>query len=331
MPISISQVISVVLALAVVYYVLGLIVSAITKYILEVLNTRGKSLEGFLKENGLGIATQGKSALLDQLKKMPQLDTLKPVRYTKSFGFFPSGFFTGKTEIIDYVERIPPKNLVDALFDLPGATGSAKKKAIAIIDQLPNQIPGPNGSVNFEAKKQLMAFVGGKFKDLDELRTKMETWFSGLMDQAAQEFKAKARFWVVLISFIVTLILGVDSIDLAQKYWNNATIAATADAQARLILGSTDEDNQKNADIEKLTAQLEEMQAIDFEWYQVPKGKPWYWLFGDMWKKLPGLLITAFAVSQGSSFWYDIIRRIKGEQAPASSTSTADASGAKAA
>ena len=50
---------------------------------------------------------------------MPPLSALKPVQYAKRAGL-SLGFFTGKTEIIDYVERIPPKNLEDALFDLPG-------------------------------------------------------------------------------------------------------------------------------------------------------------------------------------------------------------------
>lgn len=327
MPISISQVISVVLALAVVYYVLGLIVSAITKYIMEVFNTRGRSLEDFLKNNLLGVAEAGKEDLLENLKKMPQINTLKPVRYAKNLGFFPTGFFTGKTELINYVERIPPKNLVDALFDLPVTAGSARKKAKAIINQLPDKLPSLDGEgIEFEAKKQLQQFVDGKFTDLEELHTKMETWFTGLMDQAAQQFKAQARFWVVTISFLVTILLGVDSIELAKKYWNNATIAATADAQASLILGSSDEENQKNADIEKLTAQLEEMKAIDFEWYQKPADAPENWLLLEFWRKLPGMLITALAVSQGSSFWYDIIRRVKGEQT--SSTSTAATSAA---
>jgi hypothetical protein len=310
MPISLSQVLSVILALAVVYYVLGLIVSALTKVILEALNTRGKSLEAFLNKNLLGLAESGQQSLLEKLKQMPQLDSLKPVRYAKKYGL-PVGFFNGKTEIIDYVENIPPRNLVDALFDLAGTFNTAQEKANAILNQLPDKLPGSKGPVDFVAKQKLQEFVGGRFNDIEQLHSKMETWFSGLMDQASQVFKAQARVWVVLLSVLVTFLLGVDSIDLAQKYWQNAAISATANAQASLIVGSAADENQKNADTQKLISQLEEMKAIDYNWYKKPSDAPGNWLF----LKILGILITTFAVSQGSSFWYDLIKRLKGDQA----------------
>lgn len=91
MPIALSQVVSVALALVVVYYVLGLIVSAITKYALEVLETRGRSLENFLKDHLIGAIGEGKALSIEKLKSMPQLDTLKPVRYVKKeLGFSPA-------------------------------------------------------------------------------------------------------------------------------------------------------------------------------------------------------------------------------------------------
>lgn len=310
MPISLSQVLSVILALAVVYYVLGLIVSALTKTALEAFNTRGKSLEAFLKKNLLGLAEAGQQGLLENLKQMPQLDSLKPVRYVKKFGL-PVGFFSGKTEIIDYVERIPPKNLVDALFDLAATATSAQEKAKAVLNLLPNELPDLKGhTVKFEAKQKLNDYVDGKFEDIDKFRSKLENWFGGLMDQASQEFKAQARIWVIALSLLVTLLLGVDSIDLAQRYWKNAAISAIADAQASLIVGSTNDQNQKNADTQQLISQLEEMQAINYNWYQKPSNAPANWLL----LKILGLLITAFAVSQGSSFWYDLIKRLKGDQ-----------------
>ncbi len=313
MPVSLSQVLSVVLALAVVYYVLGLIVSAVTRYVLEIMNTRGKSLEGFLKGHLIGVVAQGKSLTMEKLKSMPQINSLKPVRYVKKLGIVPVGWFSGKTEIIDYVEKIPPKNLVDALFDLEGTNKKNNEKVREVINNLPDLLsPGIDSTIKQELKK--LADAG--FDDVEALRKKMETWVGGLMDQAAQEFKAHARRYVILISFLVSFILGVDSIALANLYWNNATLAATADAQATLLLASTDAENQKNADIQKLVAQLEEMKATDQFWYQKPKdakeGLGWLWdaIRGKFW----GMVITALAVSQGSSFWYDLMKQIKGEQ-----------------
>ena len=312
MPISLSQVLSVILALAVVYYVLGLVVSTITKYALEIMNTKGKCLEEFLKKNLVEGVDKAKEGFFEKFKQTPQLNSLKPVRYVKKFGI-PVGFFSGKTEIVNYVERIPSKNLVDAFFDLSGTCKKGNDKVQEVIGHLPDKLPGLDGNpVDFTIKTELKKLADNGFDDLDALRSKMETWFSGLMDQAAMEFKAQARRIVILLSLVVAFIFGVDSIELANLYWNNAALSATADAQANLIIGSTNDENQKNADIQKLTAQLEEMKAINFKWYEAPTDPPANWLF----LKILGILITAFAVSQGTSFWYDLIKQIKGEQAP---------------
>ncbi len=319
MPVSLSQVLSVVLALAVTYYILGLVVSTVTKFITEALDTRGRSLEAFLRKNLLGETEKGKSLLLDQLKRMPQLDSLKPVRYAGyGLGFFG---WKGGTRISDYVERIPPKNLVDALFDLGGTLNKGNKKVQEVIGCLPDQLPGPNGPIEFAAKTELKKLADAGFEDVEALRSKMETWFTGLLDQAAQEFKAQARRVVILLSVLVTLVLGVDSIELAQKYWKNATISTTANAQASLILASPQDENQRKADIQRLAADLDQMNAINYTWYQPPKDAPGNWLF----LKVAGLLITAFAVSQGASFWYDLMKRIKGEEATEESAASAAA------
>lgn len=322
MPVSLSQVLSVVLALAVTYYILGLVVSTITKFITEALDTRGRSLEAFLRKNLLGEVEEGKILLLDKLKRMPQLNSLKPVRYAGyGLGFFG---WKGGTRISDYVERIPPKNLVDALFDLDGTLKKGNEKVQEVIGRLPDKLPGPNGPIEFAARTELKKLADAGFDDVEALRSKMETWFTGLMDQAAEEFKAQARRVVILLSLLVTLALGVDSIELAQKYWKNATISTTANAQASLILASPEDENQKKADIQKLVADLVEMNAINYTWYQKPSGAPGNWLF----LKIAGLLITAFAVSQGASFWYDLMKRIKGEQATDERDESADAAAA---
>ncbi len=316
MSIALSQVLDVALALAVIYYVMGLVVSAVTKLILEAFETRGKVFQEFLKRNLLGALDNGKSELLERLKNTPQVNTLKPVRYSPPL----IGFLTGRTKVSDVIERIPPKSLVDALFDLAGTFESGNAKVKAVLALLPDQLPGPGEPVDFAAKKELVKLADQGFENLEEMRTKMETWFAGLMDQSATVFKAQARRVVIALSLALTLLLGVDSIELAQKYWKNAAIAATANAQAALILQSTDQENIDAAKVDELAAQLEEMQAIDYTWYARPEDAKDDWLV----MKILGLLITTLAVSQGSSFWYDLIKRIKGDQTAAAATTSTD-------
>lgn len=314
MPISISQIVGVVLALAVVYYILCLVVSGITKWVLEAMETRGKIFEEFLKNNLLEAAEVAKKGTLEKIKNMPQVNSLRPVRY--KYGGL--GILTGATKLSGYVERISSKTLVDALFDLEGTAATQKEKIKKVIEMLPKAFTSLDGkSVPFETRANLLKMVDDDFYSFDQWREKLETWFGNVMDQSAQQFKAKARQYVVLFSLFVAIGLGVDTIDIAQRVWHDASYAKQFDNQAALILNSTDEAN-KQEKLDKLYSRLDDLQVINIPfWVQpatgaqtAPAGSYDNWLL----MRILGLILTGLAVSQGSSFWYDIIRQVKGEQ-----------------
>jgi hypothetical protein len=329
MPISISQIVGVVLALAVVYYILGLVVSGVTKWLLEVMETRGKIFEDFLKKNLLEAAEDAKKGTLEKIKKMPQVNALRPVRY--KYGGL--GIFVGKTELSNYVERISPRSLVDALFDLEGTAATQKEKVKKVIEMLPKEFTGLDGNpIPFETRANLLKMADDGFYTFDQWREKLETWFGNVMDQSAQQFKAAARKYVVLFSLVAAFVLGVDTLDIAQRVWQDASYAKQFDTQATLILNSGPEVN-KQEELDKLYGRLDALQVINIPfWVQpgpdnvadlyvnqaTPSSAPYgNWLF----MRILGLLITGLAVSQGSSFWYDIIRQIKGEQKTAGAAS----------
>lgn len=339
MTVSLSQIFSVALVLAVVYYILGLLVSALVKLILDGFETKGKIFEGFLKRNLEDAVSATKRLTVDELKNMPQINSLRPVRYKNIFGLF-----TGQLKLSDYVERIPPKNLVDALFDFEGTARNAKDKVDSIIALLPDEITNLNQEkVKFTPKEKLGAIAGEAYQDVEKLRAKLETWAEGLMEQAAQEFKAQARRIVLLISFLVAVVLGVDTLDIAQRAWYDAQLTQAADAYAEVILQSSDDENTKNAKIDALYGTLDEMKVVNFQWFLRPAanetrneptlGSPYtQWTLTlpySLWLllKIAGLAITGLAVSQGSSFWYDIIRQIKGEQKSTSAKASAEEGG----
>jgi hypothetical protein len=102
---SISQALEVVIGLIFIYYVLGSIVSLVTQWINEFLETRGKALERYL------VKIVGDKNIED-LVKLPQLQALRPIRY-KNF----LSVFTSVTEP-KKIEKIPVSILVDSYFDL---------------------------------------------------------------------------------------------------------------------------------------------------------------------------------------------------------------------
>jgi len=290
---SFPQVFEVVLGLILIYYILGAVVSTITKIITETFETRGAALQMYL----LQIA--GDKTV--DLTNLPQIKALRPIRYANWWNVFGAG-----TEE-KLVERIPCSTLVDAFFDVTGLSckpSFSPDELTAVLNQLPES----------QGKHALMQWVQQGVTDLTELRGRTTDYFNGILNQAALTFKARARSFVIILSILITVLLGTDSIQLARDLWTDSALRAVATAQAQAVAarqGTTVDLNQLIQLVNGLGAF-----SLRFGWWQAQKGPdtsgPWSWVtFGLL--KLAGLAITAMAVSQGSSFWYDILKRLTGQ------------------
>src|SRR5258706_3110277 len=98
---SIPQVLEVAIGLILVYYLLGSIVSLVTQWINESLESRGVALERYL------IKIVGDKNLGDLLN-LPQMKSLRPIRYKNFLSVFGSATEPQK------IERIPESTLMDA-------------------------------------------------------------------------------------------------------------------------------------------------------------------------------------------------------------------------
>jgi hypothetical protein len=299
---SFPQVLEVVIGLVVVYYVLGMVVSTITQLITESLETRGAALERYLKK------IAGEKVV--DLTNLPQIRALQPVRYENWWSVFASNTEAKK------VEKIPAAVLVDAFFDMTGLTAIQDVSAAeltGIISKLPDS----------EGKQAMLSWIQQGVTNMNDLRHRTNAYFSGLMDQAAATFKANARSFVIVFSIVVTLLFGTDSIQLANELWKNSQLRAITAAQASAVV-------QQEGNTADLTSMINQLGALSirFGWWQT-QALPQEATPLDMAKflvlKFIGLAITVAAVSQGSSFWYDILKKLTGS----SSTKTgSDGSGA---
>lgn len=281
---SFSQALEVVIGLIFVYYVLGSIVSLVTQWINEAFDTRGSSLEKHLKR------IVGEKQVGDFVK-MPQLQALRPIRYKNMFSVFTSATEPKK------VEKIPAATLVESYFDFVGLTANTEVNA----DGLKNII---NALPETETKQAVLKWIDSGVTNVEELRKRTTSYFNGVMEQAAATFRSNARSFVIVLSILLTLLLGTDSIELAKTLWTNASVRALAVAQAQAAVQQ--EGNEAN--IDDLIQQLSELNIVHIGWWQMdtPEGNlPIYLLL-----KVLGLGLTAAAVSQGSSFWYDLLKKV---------------------
>lgn len=299
---SIPQILEVAIGLIVVYYLLGSVVSLVTQWINESLESRGKALEQYL------IKIVGDKKIEDLLKT-PQLQALRPIRYKNFLSVFGSATEPKK------LEKIPVATLVDAFFDLSGLTAKKEMDLLQLaelIDKLPDS----------EGKHAFISWINQGVTNLADLRTRTTAYFNGMMEQAAETFRARARSFVIILSIGVTLVFGTDSIQLAKTLWNNAELRAIAAAKADMVVAQ----EGANANLDDLIKELGDL-SIKIGWWQTERptagATAGDWLLFVVLKTL-GLGLTAAAVSQGSSFWYDLLKKLT---SPATSTSSSKSSG----
>ncbi len=206
------------------------------------------------------------------------------------------------------------------------------------------------GIINPGLKSTMNALMLGsenwKAEDADSLqpiRTNIETWFTDAMDRITGWYKRKTQFSTFLIGLFCALLLNIDSIQMANHFWQEPALRETINANADLLI------SQYSA--ESGTSQPDALSAIQFLQDQYPS-LPIGWNFspvqapdiqdcsfspdngevfglaldnrclrpsdtlddtnGWSWSliKVFGLILTGLASSQGSSFWFDILSRI---------------------
>ena len=306
---SIPQVLEVAIGLIFVYYILGSIVSMITKSINEALETRAVALERYLKKI-VGEANLG------DLINLPQMKALRPIRYKGQLSIFGSVTEPKK------IEKIPVAALVDAYFDIAGLTGN-KDLNLLQLAELVDKLPDSDG------KQAFINWINQGVTSIEDLRRRTTAYFTGMMDQAAATFKANARSFVIIFSMGITLLFGTDSIQLAKALWTNAELRALAVAKAELVV----QEEGAEASLDDLIKELGDL-TIKIGWWQNEQpaagATPMDWVWFVVLKAL-GLGLTAAAVSQGSSFWYDLLKKltspVKGGGGSGSSAESAEPKG----
>jgi hypothetical protein len=300
---SFPQIFEVAIGLILIYYIMGAIVSTITQIVTESLETRGVALEKYLMK------IAGDKTV--DLTNLPQIKALRPIRYANWWNVLGAGTEEKK------VEKIPADTLVNAFFDITGLTAQQSMSAedlTGLISHLPDS----------EGKQALLHWIQQGVTNISDLRTRTNDYITGILNQASFTFKARARSFVIIFSLLITLLFGTDSIQLAKDLWSDAGLRAVASEQATIIAAQPGQTTD-------MTALFNQLGSLSFRvgWWEgqsLPSSKDFVDWLNFILLKLLGLGITAVAVSQGSSFWYDLLKKATGTSSSMPSAASNDAS-----
>lgn len=178
---------------------------------------------------------------------------------------------------------------------------------------------------------------------LARLQANIETWFNDTMDRLSGWYKRKAQWAAFAIGLSAALLLNVDTIQLATQLWKEPALREAISANTELIIQQYSETAgpegsdplsalQRAQDqylglpvgwdfnvvqlmpTESCAFDPDSGQVFGFQWQGVcrrPFGASettngWLWLI----KKVAGILMTAAASAQGSSFWFDVLMKV---------------------
>jgi len=152
-------------------------------------------------------------------------------------------------------------------------------------------------------------------KKINAIEKKIGAWFNSVMDRASEWYKRNIQLLAIIVGIGLAGAFNVDSIALVKSLWQETALreAVTGAAVAYVNKATADTSNQGTISYTEITDQINQL-SIPIGWDaaqikaagELPDNGFYWWLVF----KVLGILLTGLAVSQGSSFWYDVLKRV---------------------
>jgi len=143
---------------------------------------------------------------------------------------------------------------------------------------------------------------------------RLETWFNQSMDRVSGWYKRKAKFIAIIVGFVMAIVLNADTVHVAETLWTDSTLRASLAATATAYVETAPADGETGKEVGEMLSTLSES--------DLPIG----WRFGEQAEgtfpsnilqpdqslaiAVIGWIITGFALSLGSSFWFDMLNKV---------------------
>lgn len=313
-----SEILDVAIGLMMMFLMLSLVVSSIKEALETVLHQRSKGLERGIREM---FGDRGKrTELVGEFYNHPLINSLfsgkyKPGKASNLPSYIPSKMFA--LAVIDLIasKSVPPVQ--------PGHPPLSEQSILESFERSLVNFPG--GSQMRGALEPLLLASGGR---LNELRVQLENWFDSSMDRVAGWYKRQTQIIIAATGLSLACLMNIDSLAIVRYLNTNQTARSVLMArveqyrQARENANATSASTggPKTSDLTDPLGWLERQGGLPLGWAVRPAPDQTQEDFNRDWRRVPrtpggwllkmcGILFTAFAVSLGAPFWFDILNR----------------------
>jgi hypothetical protein len=264
-----STILDVAIGIIFIYLLVSLVISAINELIAAKLKSRATNL------------SQGIQALLQdpsqagwvaKLYQHPLIQSLSPPNSKPSY--------------------IPSRTFALALLDLVAPANTDGNRTLADLKAGMANLPAP-------LQKTLTNLLDEAQHDVERLKTQIEIWFNNGMDRASGWYKRKTQWIQFFIGLSLVIALNIDSVHIGRSLFAvNSPMRASLVESAKSFVAQPGGPNKSMKDaIDAISSA-----SLPIGWSEVPKPEQWPTV-------IVGWLITAFAVSLGAPFWFDLLNK----------------------
>jgi hypothetical protein len=150
--------------------------------------------------------------------------------------------------------------------------------------------------------------VNSMAQEVSQFEQEVETWFDRSMERAQGVYRRNSKLIAIIIALIIAIVANADTFYMVDRFSKEGAIQA---AVVQAVGGLSEEQLQQPDTINQISANITLPIGWDAEILASQKNatfsflKPLpFWL-----QRIPGWIVTGIAISMGSSFWYQLLRK----------------------
>ena len=264
-----STILDVAIGIVFIYLLVSLVISAINELIAALLKSRAKNLS-----KGIQVLVQDPSqnGWTARLYEHPLIASLSAPNSKPSY--------------------IPSRTFALALLDLIAPATTDGTRTVADLKTGLAKLPGP-------LQRTLTTLLEEAQHDAERLKKQIEIWFNNGMDRASGWYKRKTQWIQFFLGLTLVILLNIDSVHIGRALFAvNSPMRASLVESAKSFVAQPGGTNRPMKDVVEAISAA----SLPIGWSEFPKP--------DQWPTLVlGWLITAFAVSLGAPFWFDLLNK----------------------
>jgi hypothetical protein len=231
-------------------------------------------------------------------RKHPQ--PASPSEFGAANRFRLPSYLSSRTFAVALLDVLRQKSGVMAASGADHLLGNARE----IVERLPEGTLKRALVLQVNDAEQLGSTLDERARAVSE---RIETWFNDSMQRASGWYKRRAQVWSIGLGFLIAAIANASTFHVVKGLWSDGSLraAVAAGAQAFHEQGTP---AATGALAEQLTAHITRLQASNLPIGWTMEGwQAFEVTSASTWLVISGWIVTAFAVSLGAAFWFDLL------------------------